>query len=771
MTVAVDTTGALLGKAIISLAGSGSASGATWTQSASDSTVWRSVASSADGTKLIAGANQDRLYTSTDSGATRTGRYYNGNWNGVASSADGTKLVGVASSGKIATSTDSGATWTARMTDQNRNWYDVASSADGTKLVASVYGGQLYTSIDSGVTWTARDSARNWRLVASSAEGSHLIAAERDGPIYVSSNSGENWTTLDSTRDWDGVAISADGARLLASVYGGQLYTLGTASDISQTGPDFVVTTIDDHDDGVAGGGDTSLREAINAANANPNLSIISFDPTVFGTAQIIQLASPLPQLTSDIEIQGTSAGLTVRRAAEAGFSILQVNSSATVVLRDLTITNGAPDYGGGGVQNSGTVTVDHCVISDNVSPRDGGGIENYGILTVIHSTISGNSAPAGGGMRHLGSGLLTITNGTISASSATGATESEGGGAIHLNAGYGGGGTGATLDSVTITANTAPNQSGGGRQGIWLTAGTLEIRNTIVVGNGIQDLQPDGSNLVSHGHNLIGMSNAAISFTQPGPQRRRDPPPSRPTGRSSPERRVRRYRCLRALSRADGDRFGPARQSLRHLRRQPACGQRVHPAGRLADHRHLRADQRRFLRRGRNRHRHHPPWLRHRHLGDRQGAVPRRVVDAASSDLRHRPEQHAAERHSQRARSVHLLAARRRGAGRRFEAPGSLVRPRRLNQLPRSHRLAEPSHQPGNRERRPFRPHADLRRLAPERRRDHAPRRLEHHGHLQRWQHRADQRRHVCRRRDDQRRQLHRFRLRPRWSSPGPSP
>ena len=547
-------------------------SGANWTeQFGSNSNVqWRTVASSADGAKLIAAANQDRIYTSTDSGVTWTVRFNSGNWHGVASSADGTKLVAVENSGNIFTSTDSGASWTARMTDQSRNWFSVASSADGTKLVASVYGGQLYTSIDSGITWTARDSSRNWRLVASSADGSQLIAAERDGLIYVSSDSGVNWTTLDSTRDWYGVAISADGAKLLASVFGGQLYTLGTASDVSQSGPDYVVTTIDDLDDGIAGIAHTSLREAINAANANPDLSIISFDPTVFGTAQIIQLQSELPTLASNLEIQGTSAGLTVRRDALTSFNIFQVSYTATVVLRDLTVTNGAPDYGSGGVHNSGTLTVDHCVISDNMSPGDGGGIENYGTLTVTHSTIYGNSAgsggggiqswstltvtdsiirdntatyggggidigegsatvsgstisansaPAGGGMRHLGSGLLTVSNSTISGNSATGSTTADGGGAFHLNANYGGGGTGATLDSVTITANTAPNQSGGSRQGLWAAAGDLSLRNTIIVGNGTQDLEHDGGTLLSLGHNLIGMTNAATSFTATGDQ------------------------------------------------------------------------------------------------------------------------------------------------------------------------------------------------------------------------------------------------------------
>ncbi len=112
-----------------------------------------------------------------------TARDSNRNWYGVASSSDGTKLVAVVAGGQIYTSTDSGVTWTAR--DSNRNWFAVASSSDGTKLVAVENGGQIYTSTDSGATWTARDSNRVWRGVAASSDGTKLVAVENGGKIYT----------------------------------------------------------------------------------------------------------------------------------------------------------------------------------------------------------------------------------------------------------------------------------------------------------------------------------------------------------------------------------------------------------------------------------------------------------------------------------------------------------------------------------------------------------------------------------------------------------
>ncbi len=188
-------------------------SGVTWTAGGA-AAPWRSVASSADGTKIVAAAYNEYIYpgytngliyTSADSGVTWTRRGGRGTWNSVASSADGTKLVAVdGAPGQIYTSTDSGANWTAR--DSDRNWISVASSADGTKLVAAVFNDPIYTSTDSGTNWTAGQIAPDfagggsyadtninwgWRSVACSADGTKLVAVDNpgggtNGLIYIS---------------------------------------------------------------------------------------------------------------------------------------------------------------------------------------------------------------------------------------------------------------------------------------------------------------------------------------------------------------------------------------------------------------------------------------------------------------------------------------------------------------------------------------------------------------------------------------------------------
>ena len=185
---------------------------------------FQAVACSADGTHVVAVTSNNvsgLIYTSVNAGQSWTSRLAVANLAAVASSADGTKLVAAANAnGYIYTSTDSGATWTLR-NFASANWSSLASSADGTKL-AGVYGnGYVYTSHDSGATWGQSGSLQlNWSSVSLSADGIKLAATVRGGGIYVSSDAGATWKqTSAPTQTWNSIAASADGTRLAAAVY------------------------------------------------------------------------------------------------------------------------------------------------------------------------------------------------------------------------------------------------------------------------------------------------------------------------------------------------------------------------------------------------------------------------------------------------------------------------------------------------------------------------------------------------------------------------
>ena len=97
------------------------------------------------------------------------------NWKSVTSSADGSRLAALIGSGYIYTSADYGASWVQRSQAGVQTWQAITSSADGMKLFATYYG--LYTSYDGGDTWTqqAAIGGNDLRAIASSADGTKLV--------------------------------------------------------------------------------------------------------------------------------------------------------------------------------------------------------------------------------------------------------------------------------------------------------------------------------------------------------------------------------------------------------------------------------------------------------------------------------------------------------------------------------------------------------------------------------------------------------------------
>jgi photosystem II stability/assembly factor-like uncharacterized protein len=201
-------------------------SGRTWGSTGANSGPWVAVASSADGSKLAAALNNSTIWTSTNSGSTwvqQTAGLPTGGtttWTNIASSADGTKLA-AASINEIYVSANSGASWTASI---GGSWSSIASSADGNTLVAAS-SGEVYISVNGG-SWNPSHSGT---VVACSADGTKLVVAQNPGSIYTSSNSGTNWVQrtsgLPGSAAWTSVASSADGGKLAATVNGGGIYT------------------------------------------------------------------------------------------------------------------------------------------------------------------------------------------------------------------------------------------------------------------------------------------------------------------------------------------------------------------------------------------------------------------------------------------------------------------------------------------------------------------------------------------------------------------
>ncbi len=235
-----------------------------------------------------------------------------------------------------------------------------------------------------------------------------------------------------------------------ANATGGDGSDIGAyeVNETASSGPNFVVNKTDDHDDGTCGIADCTLREAINAANANADDSNITFAPAVTGT---LQLTEALPELSSNIDLQGPGAAvITVRGEGTADpYRILVAGQGRTIIISGLTIANGYDaNVGAGILNNHALLTVRNCVITGNSAGNGGGGLYNNSALTVENCTFSQNTAAFYGGAfyndGYTGDARATLTGCTF-AKNTTGA-----GGAITNS----GGGDGTTPGSAMLTVS-----------------------------------------------------------------------------------------------------------------------------------------------------------------------------------------------------------------------------------------------------------------------------------------------------------------------------
>ena len=192
-----------------------------------------SVAADVSGQKLVACAkNGGYIWTSTNRGDTWVQRTGAGSrsWISVASSANGVKLIAADQGGSVWTSGDSGVTWTERpdVGPSPQTWSCVAISANGTYAAAGagvpgVANGYIYWSDDSGATWTQTGAPQrnDWTSLTVSNDGATLYATgtgQYTGPIYKSTDSGTTWNLIPFTGVTVGfyaIAGSSDGTKLI----------------------------------------------------------------------------------------------------------------------------------------------------------------------------------------------------------------------------------------------------------------------------------------------------------------------------------------------------------------------------------------------------------------------------------------------------------------------------------------------------------------------------------------------------------------------------
>ena len=233
------------------------------------------------------------------------------------------------------------------------------------------------------------------------------------------------------------------------------------------------------------------------------------------------------------------NSSVTNNYAQFAGGGINNNGSGATASVINSFVTNNVAAYSsfgfavgdGGGIYNGGgTLMITNSSVSNNIAgvtdpfPAGfGGGIYSSGMLTITNSTLSGNRSSLGGG--GIAGGPLMITNSTISGNGASSQHDGQpfgrGGGISGtvtlsnstISGNYAGVSGGAIDGGGSITNSTISDNNGGG---IFVT-GALEIGDTILDAGTPVNISGVGT-VTSQGYNVCS-DNGGGHLTGPGDQ------------------------------------------------------------------------------------------------------------------------------------------------------------------------------------------------------------------------------------------------------------
>ena len=227
------------------------------------------------------------------------------------------------------------------------------------------------------------------------------------------------------------------------------------SADVNQPGPTYTVTTNIANGDGVCSVSECTLREAIQAANADGVDSVINLQDTVnYELNDFVDNTkgqTALPAITTPITIHGNGSSiirpttltcnLDIPNEPEAWeFRFFYISPSGNLVLDNLTLKNGCLDGAGnhgGAIYNEGSLSLEDVSFEDNKTARSGGAITiaenataniqsctftnsrsswqfgghiwNQGTLTLANTTLTtGWSLQGGGGLYNTGNAQIT---------------------------------------------------------------------------------------------------------------------------------------------------------------------------------------------------------------------------------------------------------------------------------------------------------------------------------------------------------------------------
>jgi len=257
-----------------------------------------------------------------------------------------------------------------------------------------------------------------------------------------------------------------------------------------------------------------------------------SGDTLVLAAGCTYHVTRPLPEITTDLAIEGHGATLEAPGSEEdPGFDIMSV-ADVTLFIRNLNFTGGGGYYVcGGAISTSGNVTIDGGTFQLNGSASDSGGaicnggqltvrgvtfaynyaegyggaIVNGGQLAVIASTFTGNHAVYNIGGAIANGGTLTVVSSSISNNRVQ-----YGGGAID-NFGQ------ATLRYDTLSGNSAAYAGAIDNYGTLTATATSITGNTASLAGAAGGIDNEGAGAVHLHRDTIQANTPVNCYNVPG--------------------------------------------------------------------------------------------------------------------------------------------------------------------------------------------------------------------------------------------------------------
>lgn len=219
------------------------------------------------------------------------------------------------------------------------------------------------------------------------------------------------------------------------------------------------------------------LRDAVIAANNDPNLSVICLaENGIYAPSNTYNTDKYFPDTTSDIIIEGNGAQFNgTQGTLNARFFGIPIGGSLTI--RNATFADNNTSIDGGVLYSIGALSLENVSFINNSGNLGGTIVGTGGTLDIAGSTFDGNSAYVGGAIYTQHNTTITITNSTF-----TNNLAEHRGGAIDFwmdNT--------ATISNSTFSGNRADDNNpqtieyGGA---LFVRSSTVDIQNTSMTTN-----------------------------------------------------------------------------------------------------------------------------------------------------------------------------------------------------------------------------------------------------------------------------------------------